>query len=544
MKRALCAVALLALACLLTRAARVGMAGDYVDPISKITAQDEALYAHSAIYMARNGQWLTPRFMGRLGLYKPPLLAWAAGLSARIGGVTRLSLRFPVALACSLALGLIFLWVAEIRSWQAGVCAAILLASSHLWHSLGSLCMTDGLLASFFIAGMYCLFADPWLESRAALWGLSASVAAAVLTKSVAGVLPLGTLGLYWLAAPRKYKPAFWRVCAAGLLALALASPWYIYQLLTHHRWFWTEHINVEILGFGAGAPPQTSVDSHLFFYLTRLVLLDPVLVAAALVAIPAFIGALRKRSPEAVLLACWSAVVLASVLGWGYRNAAYLLPLIPALAILSSSYGPVAHTKPAAWLLVLAAAVFVWKAMMPAAPWGVSFARGSVQPVAPIVSSYCQQERSNELIAVGVDDDFYASLLPLPRLRYALEGKPGVEGPYNMGFAQMGIIVTADQFDHLEQWMPVFRQRLREWGMNTGDPVGTLILAESPAQFADIVRAHPGTDFLFADRFREAVAPAAAATHVLVEAAPGHFFLLSRQSHMRSTPLPWSCWL
>ena len=53
MKRALCAVALLALACLLVRAARAGLGGDYIDPIGKITSQDEASYAHSAIAMAR-----------------------------------------------------------------------------------------------------------------------------------------------------------------------------------------------------------------------------------------------------------------------------------------------------------------------------------------------------------------------------------------------------------------------------------------------------------------------------------------------------------
>ena len=78
MQRTLFAVALLALACLLIRAARVGVAGAYIDPIGKITAQDEALYGHSAIAMARDGDWLTPRFMGRFALCKPPLLVWAA----------------------------------------------------------------------------------------------------------------------------------------------------------------------------------------------------------------------------------------------------------------------------------------------------------------------------------------------------------------------------------------------------------------------------------------------------------------------------------
>ena len=61
-----CAVALLALACLLVRSARVGLAGDYVDPISKVTAQDEALYAHSAIRAARAGRMAHPHFHGPL----------------------------------------------------------------------------------------------------------------------------------------------------------------------------------------------------------------------------------------------------------------------------------------------------------------------------------------------------------------------------------------------------------------------------------------------------------------------------------------------
>src|SRR5579872_6076473 len=100
MKRALCAVALVSLACLLIRAARVGLAGDYIDPVGRIIAQDEASYSHTAIQMARGAGWLTPTLMGRIALYKPPLLAWLAGFSARVAGISRLSLRFPVALFC------------------------------------------------------------------------------------------------------------------------------------------------------------------------------------------------------------------------------------------------------------------------------------------------------------------------------------------------------------------------------------------------------------------------------------------------------------
>src|ERR1035437_6928231 len=209
MRRALCAVALLALACLLVRAARVGLAGDYIDPISKISTQDEALYAHSAIAMARQGDWLTPRFMGRYALYKPPLLIWAAAASSKLLGVSRLSLRLPIALLSALALGLIFLWAGELAGWQAGAVAGALLLSNHLWHTLAALCMTDGLLLAFYIAAFYALFCDPWLESRAALVRSSAPVAAASPTQGARGHPPAGLLGAVWGGRPPPGAPGF-----------------------------------------------------------------------------------------------------------------------------------------------------------------------------------------------------------------------------------------------------------------------------------------------------------------------------------------------
>jgi 4-amino-4-deoxy-L-arabinose transferase-like glycosyltransferase len=544
MRRTLCAVALLALACLLVRSARVGLAGDYLDPVTKVTAQDEALYAHSAIRAALQGGWLTPIFMGRHGLYKPPLLMWVSGLSVRILGVSRLALRLPVALLASLSVGLVFLWAAELRSWQAGACAAALLISNHLWHVLAGMCMTDGLLVAFYTAAMFCLFSDPWLESKSALWGFAGSVAAAILTKSLAGVLPLGVLALYWLAGPRRQRPSFSRACLAVALALALAAPWFAYQLWVHGRWFWAEHVGVEILGFGAGVPPQTSQENRALFYAMRMALVDPVLAAAALVAVAGFVMEVRKWSAAPVLLLCWLVSLTAAVFGWQYRNISYLLPMMPALAILATSYGPLFSKRRAPWMLALAGAAFVAKAAAPAAPWGLSFQRGTVQADAPLLSEYCQRARGNELILVGMDDDLYASTLPLAKLRYCLVGASLASGQYGMNFADMGIILTAAQFDGLARWEPVFRQRLREWGLDSGEPIGTLILAGSPEELARMIRAHPSSDFLLSQQYRASAEPAAQPAHRLVEASGNHFFLLSREARPRAAPPAWSCHL
>jgi hypothetical protein len=540
MRRALFAVALLALACLLVRAARVGLAGDYIDPISRITAQDEALYSHSAITMAREGDWLTPRFMGRYALYKPPLLIWGAALSARILGVSRLALRLPGVILSALALGLLFLWAAELAGWQAGAIATALVISNHLWYSLSTLCMSDAFLVSFYVAAFYALFCDPWLESRAALWGFSASVAAAILTKGIAGILPLGVLGLYWLAARPKESPGFFRVCLASGLAFALAAPWFLYQLGIHYRWFWTEHIAVEILGYGAGAPPQTSRESQGAFYFMRLAATDPLLLAAASSALPGFLADLRRRTPASTLLTAWMAVMLAAVLGWQYRNAAYLLPLIPALALLAAGWSPFATPRFARWMMVGLGAAFLIKASSPDLPWGLNAREGTVQPTAPALSAYCAQARGNPLIILDIADDLYASTLPLSSLRYAAVVPIAVTtGPYGMPFSEMGISVTVDQFNNLARYEPAFRTRLREWDLPTGEPIATLITARSPEELAVLVAAHPESDFLMPAAHQNVVRTA---THDEVAITPRHFFLMSRTPLLRPTPPSWTC--
>jgi len=543
MKRAFLVAAALAFLALLPRAQRVGLAGDYLDPIRKITAQDEALYGASAIRMATEGGWLTPRFMGRYALYKPPLLIWGAAAGWRALGASRVALRLPAMLACALALGLIFLWTAEMSTPLAAVGAALLVASNHLWHVLGTLCMTDALLLAFSIAALYALFRDPWLESRASLWGFAGAVAAAILTKSVAGAIPLAVLALYALAAPPKYRPRWTRVALAAGLSLALAAPWFVYQLAVHGRWFFAEQVMVEILGYGAAAPPQTSQENQAMFYLMRLALLDPVLAAVFAVSLPGLVRALRQRSPGAVLIGCWLAVLGVAVLAWQYRNATYLLPMAPPMAMAAAAYGPFSEAHYSRWLVATAVVAALAKLATPSMPWGLSYARGTVQPLAPLVSSYCERNRASELIIVGMQDDLYAAALPLAGLRYCLIGTPGAAGPYAMDFGSMGIAVTAEQFNHLDQWRPQFHQRLHEWGLESDAPIGTLILAASVADLAELIRAHPYTDFLVPDRYRAAIA-AAGPPQQVVTLASGHWLLLARDARTRLLAPAWPCGL
>ena len=92
MKRfALCFAA--ALAILLLKVTWGSVGAGYVDPIGQIRSQDEAVYSHTAIRMATEGDWLTPHFLDRFALYKPPLFYWLTAALAKLFGASMVSLR-------------------------------------------------------------------------------------------------------------------------------------------------------------------------------------------------------------------------------------------------------------------------------------------------------------------------------------------------------------------------------------------------------------------------------------------------------------------
>jgi 4-amino-4-deoxy-L-arabinose transferase-like glycosyltransferase len=531
MKWVVCAVAAVGLLVLGLRAGRIGLAGDELDPVGHISAQDEALYAHSAIAMAQGQGWLTPMFMGRYGLYKPPLLMWASGMSAKLLGVSTFSLRLPSVAVGVVAICLVFLWVLDLRGWAAAVAAAALILSNRLWLVMAPMCLTDGMLAGAMVVGFYALHRDPRLETRRGMIAFTLAIAAGILAKSVAGVLPMAVLALYWVMVPAKLRPSLGRAVLAIGLACAAASPWFLYQLAVHPRWFLAEHIGLELVAFGTRTPPQTSTEGHVAFYLSRLWLLDPALLVLSVSAVPAWVASVRKRSPGAMLLLSWILVLAGSALSWRYRNLSYLLPLVPAMAILAAGYGPLFRGRWAPWALGLVALVCVGKASDPAKPWGLSFASGTTLEVAPLLTRYCEMGRGNELIEVGMDDALYGSALPLARLRYLFVGAkapPATE--YSLDFAGMGIVLPAADFEDVKAAEGRSLRRLREWGLDSTAPVGTVILAHSKEELREVMRAHPGSDFLLPEEFAALVG----SEHEVGERWKGRVLILSREEKGR----------
>ena len=264
---------------------RPRIATNYVDPVGRLQAQDEAVYASSSIRMTTNGDWLTPRFLGRYALYKPPLLYWLSAAAMSLSGVSPAALRAPSVIAGALTVTAIFLWLWQAQTLAAGLAAALLLLSNRLFFTLARTATMDALLLLWTVLAVIALAMDPQLSHRRTAWAIGVFSGLAILTKAVAGVIPLIILGMLWAISARDRRPAFARLIETFTIAAAVALPWHLYQLAVHPGWFWNEYILTEHLALGLSSP-QTSPEGHAWFYLRRFVITDPMLSLAAVISL------------------------------------------------------------------------------------------------------------------------------------------------------------------------------------------------------------------------------------------------------------------
>ncbi len=562
-----------------------GFATAYVDPIAPMPAQDESVYASSSFYMAAHGDWMTPRYLGRYALYKPPLYYWLSAACVKILGRTALAIRIPSILAGAATVALIFWTLRASMPLAPSLTAAILLLSSHLFFVLSRTGLMDALLTFETAVAMCVLVLDPRLESRRALAIFGCASGAAIMTKALAGLFPLFGLGLFWLIS--RERPRITRLAQAVLITVVVALPWHLWQLHAHPHWFWNEYVMTESLEQGNAAPIQTTQETQVGYYAKRLAILDPVLLIAALAgAVAAAVRSKRHRTiwensptpapdqsgstliepglknklpigvhpresafeyqqPVRAAVA-FLIVVLACALAFRYRNTSYLMPLYPAMAMLAAGAIASLNTrfpKPVlaftyrkttyfmslfpAMVILAASAVFIAKAALPDELWGLPFYAESEAPSEGALDRYAALHRGNDLILIQPEDHFYSSDLDLAHVRYAyLDPHAYTQDSKNipLDFRHLGIAVTADDFAHIADLTPTFTARLRDFDLDSTAPIATLILARNNAQIDALIAAHPEADFYTPREFASGV------SHDLVRGTTSRIFLLARE--------------
>ena len=412
----------------------VPLASGYTDPARKVRPQDEALYSSISIGMAERGEWLTPRFLGRLAFVKPVMAFLPAAVFAGLFGDSLWSLRLFSVLCGAGVLTLLWRW----QGWA----AMLLLAANPLFFLLARRNMTDVPVLCAVVLSLYL-----WGKSER---GAGAALAWGILTKSVAGFIPALFMWRVW----------GWKEWGRTVgLAMLLVAPWHLYQLAVNREWYWKEHVLDEHLQWGLLTPENAAAEGHLRFYATRAWEWDPVLAVLAPLALGFCLY--RKRYVEAA----WLGVSVLTLFGFGYRNATYLLPVFAAAAagVRAPALG---------WAAAVLLAARLWTG-------GISHAAPEAVEPAAALAEYQALGRKNGLIIDGVADEFVATTMHLARVQYMLPGDARTLAATNIDFAGRGIIAGAGTYRGL------------------AEPLETVLLLGSAEEMQALLDAAAGRDFL-----------------------------------------------
>jgi 4-amino-4-deoxy-L-arabinose transferase-like glycosyltransferase len=359
---------------------------------------DEADYAQSAREMLWLHDFNTPRWNGMEFFDKPPLVQWLTAMAYKVFGVNEFGARFVAACCGVLTILLTYVLGRDLfHSRAVGTGAAIMLLTasgslfSHGYNfvSLARVGMLDMPLILALMFSVWLAWRAQW-DAKYLVW-LGIPLGLGLMIKSIAGFFAFGIVALYLLVAlPRSVwwrKETLW----GGVLSLVIAAPWHIGQLLIWGQHFWNSYMVSLTVGYVTGEQGHTR---DWLFYFRSIQRGFPVLYpVVALAVVYGLYQALRHRDKAAILLLCWTAVpmllynVSRSRIGW------YMIPIYPALALLTSRLlVKVLRSKPA--ILVIFLATFALGPWLPRV--------GDFNPDVKKVASYSQYVLNEDAILVN----------------------------------------------------------------------------------------------------------------------------------------------
>ena len=304
---------------------------------------DEAIHAQMAQEMIWRHDVLTPHQGGTPHFTKPPLYQWQTLLAYKVFGVNEFAARFWAALSGVGAVVMTCLLGRELFDRPTGLGAALLLLIvsnlpySHGYNfvSIGRMCMMTAPLTFYALLTLWLAWRGQRDRRYLVLIGLP--VGAAVMTKNVAGLAPLGAVLVYWLLTwPLKAWP--WRELGlAALVAAAIILPWHASQALMHPH-FIRDYLLYNVLQRAASTLDTQYHSQPAWFYLDVIRKgfshAWVILPAAVAYAIYRIVGR-RERAP--LLLIIWALIPLTVYSLARTKLAWYILEVYPALALLGA---------------------------------------------------------------------------------------------------------------------------------------------------------------------------------------------------------------
>jgi 4-amino-4-deoxy-L-arabinose transferase-like glycosyltransferase len=307
---------------------------------SSLLDWDEGLYAQISKEIVRTHDWLTLHWRGQSWFEKPPLFMWLTAVAYKIGGISEFSARVVSALAAVALFGLLPAFGKILGDRWIGILAGLILLTNNEFLFRSRFGTTDILLTLFLWLAFYGFLRVEAGKARGWLV-VGAALGFAVLDKSMAAAVGPAVIGASLLLdGPKKIKqtllcPQFW---VGILIAVVIVGPWHLIMHLEHGMAFWREYLGLQVVT-RMRAGMGSFYHGGRLFYLGQLQndfypWFFPGLFALAI----ALRNILRERQVGLRLLLLHVAVVFVLYTAVQTKNPWYMLPLYPALALLTAA--------------------------------------------------------------------------------------------------------------------------------------------------------------------------------------------------------------
>ena len=330
------------------------------NPELSLPSLDDCFYARKGVEMARAGDLSTVTWNGVPTFQNPPLQIDLLAASFALFGENDFAARLPSAL---MALGVLagVLWLGHrLAGEEVALTAAALLAAVPLFCNHARRCMLDVPLCFWVVVAFAVLFEGDRRPRLLVL--LAIPLGAALLTKSVLGLLPLVVLAsaaAFDKGIRRLLRTPWLWIGVLGGLLVGLA--WPLDQYFVHGPLALREHYLGEIASRSSAG-----------FSLARVLTGYPLALLGSFqpVVLPALVGipiVWRSRGLAERLLVAW---VLAPIVLYSFSSAQsprYLFPTLPAMALVAALWLSRSFPRSAFWLrravplLLACAAMLFW---------------------------------------------------------------------------------------------------------------------------------------------------------------------------------------
>ncbi|MBX9705377.1 MAG: glycosyltransferase family 39 protein [Gammaproteobacteria bacterium] len=314
-----------------------------------LNTPDEGRYAEVAREMLVSGNYITPQLDQVAFLDKPPLVYWLTAGSLHIAGINSWAARVIPALFAWLGCLAVYVTARQLYSRRAAWLAASIQATALLYFGLAHYLNMDltvavliGISLQSFLLGVKATRGNRWYFYIAYL-----SSAAAVLTKGMIGIVfPLMIIGS-WIVLCQQWQVLKKMYLPTGLALFLLAAlPWYIaVQQQTPEFWhyFFVHEQFTRFTGqqFNNLAP---------FWYYLPVIILG--FYPWSVWLLPALKQAWQqgKQYNENVFLLLWLGLVTVFFSIPAAKISSYILPVFPALALITGNYVAQQWQQTVAW--------------------------------------------------------------------------------------------------------------------------------------------------------------------------------------------------